>query len=250
MEDKKQSLLKKGELKKSLVELDFSEEEIASIIEKAEKDGKLEEVSDDKVVDKPDDYDGDDMKKSYDKVMSAKAEFDKSMSEFLDKFGKVPGFEKPTNSVDKSVNEDINKSMINDFEKSFGDKFGLIEKSLTDFFSNQGEINEKLSKSLDKLSEDVQAIAEAPNPLKGIFGSYKNSVIEKGIKTDEDGKAVYSLKDKPAVIDSFEKSLDKIENEKDKQVVRDMISSYTISGKVSETGLNIVKKALDIDFEK
>jgi len=248
-------LLKKDELTKSLQELDFSEEEINTIIEKAEEEGKL--VSDDEVVEKPEDYDKEEMKKAYDKVMSMKDDLDKSMSAFLDKYGSVPGFTKPTSDVaKKSEKEDIEKSeKVEELEKSFSDelqksfdtRFDTIQKS----FDTQNEINERIIKSLEKVEGLVQEVAEAPNPLKGLFGSYRDSLLEKGEKTNEDGQKVLSLqRDKAEVVDAFEKAIDKVEDERDKSLIRDMISTYTISKSVGPTGLDIVKKALNIDFEK
>jgi len=265
MGNKNQDLLNKDELTKSLQDFDFSEEEIASILEKAEKEGKLE-VRDKEVVDDSGEYDKEEMKKAYDGVMKAKAEFDKSMSDFLDKFGNVPGLKTPDDFTKKSEDDELEKA--EDFEiekadedelekaeedfiqKAFGEKVDGIEKSISSYFENQNKVNEELMKSLTKLNEDVTAIAETPNPLKSLLGSYGNLVIEKGIKMKDDGTEVYNLRNKSGVTEAFEKSLDKIDNEKDKQVVRDMISTYTISGVTSETGLNIVKKALNIDFEK
>ena len=262
--------LNKDELVKSLQDLEFTQEEIDTIISKAEKDGKIAS-GDDEVVEKPEDYDKEEMKKAYDKVMSMKDELDKSMTDFLDKYGSVPGFTKPTDDVaKKSVEADIEKSEEkeekkeevieksmetegnDDLMKSFDSKFEDIQKSFVDKFEEQGKINEQILKSLTEVSATVKEIAETPNPMKGLFGSYKDLLLEKGgDKTNEDGQKVYSLsKDKSSVVDAFEKAIDKVENEKDKSLIRDMISTYTINKSVNDTGLNIVKKALNIDFEK
>lgn len=253
--------LKRDELEKSLRDLDFTPEEITSIIEKAEKEGKFqpkeeEKEEDEKTIDEEKaqegkeetekGYDADEMKKAYGEVMAAKSAFDKAMDGFLDKFGSVPGFTAPTDFVKKSEEAEIEKSGVNDFEKAFGSRFDEILKG----FESQTKVNDQLQKSLEEVSKAVEQIATAPNPLKGLFGNYRGSVIEKGERTDEDGKTVYSLGNKELVTEQFEKAIDKVENEADKQVIRDMISSYTISNNISPKGLNIVKKALNIDFEK
>lgn len=243
----------KEELVKSLIDLEFSQEEIDKIVEKAEKDEKftaedkpeanktVDELAEEKAVDK------DDMKKAYDKVCSMKEDLDKSMTDFLNKYGNAPGIKTPDTNIEtvKSEKEDIQKSEINDFEKAFGDKFDSISKSL----ENQSLINDELVKSLQKINETVNAIAETPNPFKGVFGNYKGSILEKG-ENSEGGKRVLSLRDKDQAIEEFQKAIDKVENEQDKQIVRDLLSDFTISNKANATGLNIVKKALNIDIEK
>lgn len=252
-------LINKDEFIKSLTDLEFSPEEITEIVEKAEKEGKFA-PKDDEPVEKPEDYkeekaekeepeekeDKDEMKKAYDKIMSMKDELDKSMTDFLDKFGKVPGLPTPTEFVKKSEDNDIEKSFDSKFdviEKAFSGKFDEISKA----FTEQAEVNSEILKSLKSMNDTVNAIAETPNPYKGLFGSYRNSVIEKGGKGDEN---VVSLRDKNEVISTFEKAIDRVENEKDKNAIRDMISTFTISGLTNPTGLDIVKKALNIDFEK
>jgi len=261
--------LNRDELEKSLRDLDFTPEEITSIIEKAEKEGKFqpkeeEKKEDEKTIDEEDaakggeetekGYDADEMKKAYGDVMAAKTAFDSSLAQFLDKFGSVPGFTKPADfmkkaeeaEIEKSEKTEVEKSEVNDFEKAFGSRFDEILKG----FVTQTEVNNQLQKSIQEVSIAVEQIATAPNPLKGLFGNYRGSVIEKGERTDDDGKTVYSLGNKELVTEQFEKAIDKVENEGDKQVIRDMISSYTISNNISPKGLNIVKKALNIDFEK
>lgn len=252
--------LNRDELEKSLRDLDFTPEEITSIIEKAEKEGKFqpkeeEKKEDEKTIDEEDaakggeetekGYDADEMKKAYGDVMAAKSAFDKAMDGFLNKFGSVPGLTTPTDFVKKSEDAEIEKSEVNNFEKAFGDRFDQILKG----FVTQTEVNNQLQKSIQEVSIAVEQIATAPNPLKGLFGNYKGNVIEKG-EREEDGKTIYSLGNKELVTEQFEKAIDKVENEGDKQVIRDMISSYTISNNISPKGLNIVKKALNIDFEK
>lgn len=246
-------LLNKDELVKSLQDLDFSQEEIASIIEKGEKEGKFEvkeKEDDEKTIDEevaekaPEDKE--DMKKAYNEIMSAKSSLEKAMESFLNKFGSVPGLTTPTDFVKKSEEVEIEKSEVNDFEKAFGDKFDTILKG----FDNQTKFNEEIQKSMADMKNTVQAIAETPNPLKAFFSNYKSSVIEKGMREDENGKTVINLGNKEAVNEQFAKSIDKIENEQDKQTVRDLISAYNISGYTPAKGLDIVKKALNIDFEK
>lgn len=252
-----QDKLNKDELIKSLQDLEFSEEEISDIVSKAEKEDKLSK-EDEKPVTDPKEYEGDDdkkeedteedkddMKKAYDKIMSMKEDIDKSMTAFLDKFGKVPGLTTPTDFVKKSEEVEIEKSLDSKpdvIEKAFGDKFTEISKA----FSEQAEVNSEILKSLKEMHSTVNAIAETPNPYKGLFGSYRNSIIEKGGKDEN----VVSLRDKNEVIDAFEKAINKVSDEKDKNLIRDMISTFTISGITSPTGLDIVKKALNIDFEK
>lgn len=174
-----------------------------------------------------------------------KCDLDKAMTDFLDKFGSMPGVKTPDSDFTKKAEEDqLNKSIENDFEKSFGSRFDDIQKG----FESQNKINEEIVKSLQNLTTTVNQIAETPNPLKSILGKY--GFIEKGEKTNELGKKVVNLKNKEAVQNEISKAMDKVENEDDKQVLRDMLSDYTISNKTNPLGLDIVKKALDIDFEK
>ena len=251
--------LDKDELIKSLTELEFSPEEIDSIVEKAEKEGgfkdKVEDVAEEKdenekTVDE-EAADKNEMKKAYDKVMSMKDELDKSMADFLNKFGSAPGILTPATdlSVESTVKA-VAKAEVDGFEKSFTGKFDSIEKSFGDFVLDQSKVNDELVKSISKISETVNAIAETPNPFKGIFHNYKNSILEKGEKTNDNGHKVVSLRNKELTTETFEKAVDKVTNEEDKQIIRNMISDFTIAGKLNPTGLDIVSKALEIDFEK
>jgi hypothetical protein len=257
MEDNKDTgLLNKDELIKSLQEFDFTQDEIDGFIQKAEADGKFgsgkeEKEEDDKTIDEnkaEEAEDKDDMKKAYDKIMSMKSEMDKSMTEFLDKFGKVPGIPTPTDFTKKSEKEDIHKAEGIDIEKAFGDKFDTISKSIEDRFDSQTKVNEEIVKSLKTMTETVNAIAESPNPFKGIRNSY--NFIEKGEKMDENGKQIVSLRSKEQVEKLIEKAISQTENELDKKEMRDTLSDYSIAGKIRPAGFDIVKKALNIDFEK
>lgn len=254
-------LINKDELIKSLTDLEFSVEDINEIVEKAEKEGKLA-PADDNVVKEGAEYeaaekektDKEEVKKAFDKIMSMKDELDKSIADFTCKYGEMPGFEKPKTEpvvvTEKAETDELEKAEKDAFEKALGGRFEVIEKAFEDRFTAQQKINEELLKSLSGIQSTVQQIAETPNPLKGLFGSYGNAIIEKGGKSNEDGQTVYSLRDKKSVIGVFEKSIDKISNEADRQIVNNMISSYTISGLTNDTGLDIVKKALNVDFEK
>lgn len=257
--------INKDELRKSLLDI-FSTEEVDQMIEKAEKEGKFdkkemgEKSDDEKTVDEEavekEDEDDDDVKKAYDKIMSMKSDLDKSMTNFLDKFGKMPGVKTPDTDITKKAEEDqlekkkevIEKSEVNDFEKAFGSKFDEIQKSFTDRLDAQSKVNEEIVKALHNVSETVNQIAQTPNPLKALTGKYQ--FIEKGEKTDENGKRVVSLRDKEAVQNEISKAIDKISDETDQQIVRDLLSDYTVTNRVNPKGLNIVKKALDIEFEK
>lgn len=241
-------LLNKDELVKSLRDLEFSEEEINSIVEKGEKEGKFlqgdDKKNDDDDAKTVDQLDQEEMKKAYDAVMAAKTQVEKAMEDFLNRFGNVPGFTAPADFVKKGEEDELNKSEVIDIEKAFGDRFDSIMKG----FETQNELNSNILKSISEIKESVEAIAQTPNPLKGLFGNY--NFIEKGEKFNDDGVQVVNLRNKDAAIDKFEKAIDKVENENDKQVIRDLISDFTISGVTNQKGLNIVKKALNIDFEK
>lgn len=249
------------ELKKSLEGLDFEEKEIQEILEKAEAENLLADeqeaiekgekagkgVTDNEVAD-PKDMDQKEMEKAYENIMSKKAEVEKSISEYCDKFGNVPGFKKPTDFfTSKSLDVDIEKGFSTQntmFEKAFA---GVEELRLT--VMKQVEINKGISDSLSEINKTVNEIASAPNPLKGLFGSYHNRVVEKGEGKDNDANVI-SLRDRQTTLDTFEKSLDKIQNEEDKNAVRSLISTFTISKSVNERALNIVKKAMNVEFEK
>lgn len=248
----------KDDLIKALTDTGFSQEEIDGLIAKAEADGKFEEKEekDEKTVDEQEqekgkegmDDDRDEMKKAYDKVMDMKSELDKAMDSFFDKFGSVPGFTKPEDPFkSKSIETDIEKAEVVDIQKSFD----TIQKGFTDMiekaFADQSTIIDDLKKSLGEVKDDIKKVAEAPNPFKSLTAKYQ--FIEKG--ENADGKQSLSLaRNKHKVIDTFVKSLDKIENEEDQNVVRNMISDFTIANKTNEAGLNIVSKAMEIDFEK
>lgn len=255
------SRLDLDELRKSLQELEFSETEIQEVLEKAEAENKLLDDDDSitkgcdaekgKVTDKdvadPAELEKEEMKKAYDEIMYKKTDLDKSISDYCDKFGNVPGFTKPDDFfTSKSLDVNIEKGFTaqNDlFEKAFA---GVEALKIT--VMEQVEINKGITDSLNKIQKSVEEIANTPNPLKGLFGSYQNKVVEKGGK---DGDVdVISLRDRGAAINAFEKSLDKIENEEDKNAVRSLISTFTINKTVNDKALNIVKKALKVDFEK
>lgn len=256
VDNKDTGLLNKDELIKSLQEFDFTQEEIDSFIQKAEKDGKFEPKSkeeeenektvDEEKVEKVEDKD--EMKKAFDKIMDMKTEIDKSMTEFLDKFGRVPGMPTPTDFTKKSEEDELNKAEKEDIQKAFVGKFDEISKSIENRFESQTRVNEEIVKSLKEMSETVNAIAEAPNPFKGIRNSY--NFIEKSEKTDENGKKVVSLRNKEQVEKLIEKAIDKTEDSIDKKELRDTLSDYSIAGKIRPAGFDIVKKALEIEFEK
>lgn len=240
------------DLRKALTDLDFSQEEIESMISKAEKEEEIKDEKseeDKKTVDQENQEDSEEeVKKAFSKVMDMKTELDKAMDSFFDKYGSVPGFSKPEDPFCmKAIENDIEKAEVVDFQKSFD----TIQKGFTDMiekaFSEQSVVIDDLKKSLDTVKEDIKKVAEAPNPFKSLTGRYQ--FLEKGEK--EDGKQSLSLaRNKHKVIDTFVKSLDKIENEEDQNVVRNMISDFTIANKTNEAGLNIVSKAMEIDFEK
>lgn len=252
----------KDELIKALQELEIGQSEIDEIILKAEKDGKfkiedkkedektIDEVAADQAENKEDAPDKDDMKKAFDKIMSAKADIDKSMNDFLNKYGNAPGIKTPDTDIEtvKSEKEDIQKSEVNDFEKAFGNLQATIEKSFNDRFETQTKVNEELVKSLQNINQTVEKIAQTPLTYKSMF-DYNKSILEKGEK-DSNGKTIVSLRDKESVIDYMEKSIDKVDNEKDKQLIRDNISNYSIANKISPEGIQIVSKAMNIDIVK
>ena len=257
MDKRDETLVKldKNELVKNLQGLDFSEEEISDIIKKGEKEGNFKpkekeedtETVDEAAAESAKKKDGEEeIKKAYDKIVSMKADIDKAMGDFLNMFGNVPGLTTPTEFVKKAIEDDLEKSQVNDIEKAFGEKIDNILKG----FEKQTEINEELTKALGEIQGTVEKIASSDKMFKSVFGNYTGNVIEKGEKIDGDGKTVYNLGNKNACNDQFAKSMEKIENEEDKQVVRDLISTFNISGFTSDRGLNIVKKALNIDFEK
>lgn len=256
--------LNKEDLIKSLQDTEaFSEEEINEIVEKAEKEGKFTPVKDIEVVDKPSDYkadkekkkeedpeDDNDMKKAYGEICSMKQNLDKAMSDFnskySNKYGSIPGIPTPTGDpvVVKSLENELG---VDSIQKAFGDKIDSISKAIED----QQKLNIEITKSLDLINKSVGEIANAPNPFKGLFGNYNGNVLEKADKFNEEGKKVLSLsRNKNDVNNAFEKAIDVVKDESDKKIVRDMISTYAISGITSRDGLNIVSKALDIDFEK
>lgn len=239
MVDKKFSQSEIDELRKSLKDLEFSDEEIEAMVEKAEqaeieKAEKIEDEDEEEVdeSDEKEEVDEDEMKKAMDTIKSMKTELDKAMDSFLDRFGKVPGFTTPNFDVK-------NKSIETDIEKSF-------HKS----FEAQTEVNSEIRKSLDELKGMVEKIAEAPNPLKSLFGDYQRNVIEKGEKFDDEGKQIVSLNNKKAVQDTLLKSLDVVKEADHIQLIRDEISNFTVTNKLNPKTLNIVKKALNVEFEK
>lgn len=244
--------LDKDELRKSLLEF-FTPEEAEAMIVKAEKDGKFGSDNEDDDSGKPADDktidqeaaekagEGDDVKKAYDQIMSLKSELDKSISKFFDMFGNMPGVKTPDSDMTKkSIDNDIEKGLDNEITKSFD--------SIMKGFDKQNEINQEIIKSISDVAKTVNQIAQAPNPMKSIMGQY--GFIEKSEKTNEEGKKVISVRNKTAVQSEISKAMDKITDEGEQQVLRNMLSDFTISNRLNPEGLDIVKKALDIDFEK
>jgi len=257
------NLLNKDELIKSLQDLDFEQSAIDSIIAKGEKGGNFEpdekgekkeetETIDEAKAEKKKDDEGEeaeDMKKAFNEIMSAKTALDKSMEDFLNKFGNAPGIKTPDTDLSNGAGvekKEIQKSITDEFEKSFGDKLDVFAKG----FESQSKINEELVKSLRNITETVNAIADAPSPMKSIIGNYRNNLLEKGEKTDENGKKIISLGNKEVVEACIEKAIKVTENEEDKTELRATLSDFSIANKVRPVGFNIVKKALDIDFGK
>lgn len=239
---KKYSSEEIDELRKSLTELEFSEEEVNEMISKAEDEE--EEVEEPEVDEEEDE---EEMSKAYNNIMKMKTDLDKAMDSFLDRFGKVPGFKTPDFDVkNKSIDTDIEKAEKEDISKAFSNNFDMIQKS----FDAQKEFNEEIKKSLENISEVVSKIAEAPNPLKSLFGNYSRSIIEKGEKLNDEGKRIVDLNNKKEVQDVLLKSLDVLTEEDHKQAVRDEISNFTVTNKLNPKTLNIVKKAMNVDFEK
>lgn len=241
------------DLRKALTDLNFSQEEIDGMISKAEKENELEDEKseeDKKTVDQEEQEEGkeDEMKKAYNKVMDMKTELDKAIDVFFDKFGNIPGFTKPDDPFKtKSLENDIEKAEVVDIQKSFDSIQKSFNNVIEKAFASQNTVIDELKKSIEDIKGDVAKVAEAPNPLKSLLGRY--NYIEKGER--EDGKKALSLSgERYKVLEVFEKSLSKIENEEDQSVVRNMISDFTIAKKTNKTGLDIVSKAMEIDFEK
>lgn len=221
------------ELKKSLTDLEFSEEEIKDMISKAEEEEIEEETEEEE------------MKKAYDSIMKMKSVLKTAMDSFLDRFGNVPGFHAPNFDIkDKSVVNDIEKSFSDDIVKGFSLQFDDLKKSI----ESQLTFNETIQKSIDSINETVNKIAETPNPFKSLMGSY--GIIEKGDKMSEDGKKIISLKDKRGVQDILLKSLSVIKEEDKIQKIRDEISNFTVTNKLNPKSLDIVSKAMNVEFEK
>jgi len=232
------------ELRKSLTDLEFSKKEVNEMISKAEDE---EEEVEEEIDEDEGKENEEEMSKAYDNIMKMKTDLDKAMDSFLDRFGKVPGFKTPDFDVkNKGVENDIEKAIDNDIQKAFDSRFDSIEKS----FDAQKQFNETIQKSLETISETVQKIAEAPNPLKSLLGNYSNSIIEKGEKLNDEGKQVINLNNKKAVQDILLKSLDVVKEEDQKEAIRDEISNFTVVNKLNPKTLNIVKKAMNVDFEK
>lgn len=239
------------DLRKSLKDLEFSKEEVEEMVNKAinldisksEDEGDEEEEGKEKESDESEEeeeVEENEMKKAFDDIKKMKSELDKAMDTFLDRFGNVPGFTKPDFDIK-------NKGIDNDIEKGFGsEKLNMIEKS----FEKQEEVNETILKSLDALKESVSQIANAPNPLKSLLGDYSGSIIQKGERTDENGKSIINVSNKKAVQDVLIKSLDVIKEEDHKQLVRDEISNFTVVNRLNPKTLNIVSKAMNVEFEK
>jgi len=242
MVDKKNTLTPEevDDLRKSLKDLEYTDQEIDDMINAQiqKSEDKEEEEKEEAEEDDDTPVDADEMKKAYDDIKKMKSDMDKAMGSFLDRFGKVPGFTTPTFDVK-------NKAMEDDIQKSFDSKFIDISKS----FEAQTQVNESILKSLEAVQATVNKIAEAPNPLKGIFGDYSRSVIEKGESFNKDGKQVISLKDKKGVQDVLIKSLDVVQEDQ-KQKIRDEISNFTVTNKLDPRSLNIVSKAMNVEFEK
>jgi hypothetical protein len=255
MTEKDNEIIDKEELRKSLTGM-FSEEEINELIEKAEKEGKFgaKKEKEDPEDEDEDDEGGDEkaeMEKAYGELKSMHEGYSAKKSEFLDKFGKVPGFKTPDFDVKvKAVENDIEKSFDSDkfstnIQKSFTDKLDEIEKSIQKSYEDKFET---IQKSIDSIGNKFEEFLNAPNPLKSIVGNY--SFIEKGIKTNEDGKTIVRYGNKKAVQDQIMKAIDVVKEEDQKEMLRTGLSNLTVTGNCSPKVYGIVEKALDIEFEK
>lgn len=258
--------IKKDDLVKALTDVGFSEEDIEQAVEKAMEEGKLD-------TEEPGNEEGNEEKEEMEKALQGiaklKGDLQKAESEFLDRFGNVEGFTKPTEFITKSEQEieelakqqeaEIRKSIEEELEnnqetlfKSEDFKDDLVKGVVDSMSTSFTEKFENIQKSITTIQEEVKAIADAPNPLKGIFGNYQKELIQKSV--DAEGNASVSMKDKNStlnLLESAKTAAEKAGKSEDVNILKGMISDFNITNTINnDHGLNIVKSYTDIDIEK
>jgi len=241
------------ELRKSLEALDMSPEEIEDFIQKANKsdekeesqetekpkeegegsestiaekaeeakedDNKEPEVKDEKpAIEKA--VEEEDLEKACSALKMQQAEIQKSIDEMEAKMGKK---KEPV----------VEKSIENDFEKSFGQRFEDIEKSLfasmEERFAEQSDIIKGLQDELAEAKKEIKVIGDTPIPTKSIVSSA--TFFEKGQENEFGGepKVLSISRDRDDLLKGMTDMLQKSTDQDIKTMLENGISDYTIN---------------------
>jgi len=173
------------ELRKSLEDLEFSPEEIESIISKAKAEA-MEAEDEDEDEDETGDEDTD---------------FEDEEAEEFEKKGKKEG-------IKKSINADILKAIRQANEIHLQK---VTERLTSSFEKSIEEITKKVEGELDDIKKSIEKIGSIPEPRRGFS---RQSILEKGgLGEDDNGKKILSVSSQKddvikAMEDVIEKSTD------------------------------------------
>jgi len=230
----------------------YTEDEIQDILTKAKADmpvedpGEYEEKPEDggEKEEKEEKEDDELVKKAMtEKIDDLKEQLKKAVTEFEDKYGKLPETSTPSACLTKSLDVDF---LSADFEKSLDSRIQTLDESLQ---ARLQEISKSFEDSLSEIRKTVDEIADAPIMMKGLTHNY-NFIEKGGERVDENGKRHVSLRNRKHVEEVFTKAIESDMSDSDRKILSDEFSSFYISKKApSLEALDIVKKAIDIEFD-
>lgn len=232
-----------NELVKSLAEeLDMSEEEILSLIEKSDEDelekggkmkkadGKEKEGEEDGEKEEGDEEGAEDSDDE-DKSKSEEADLVKSIQDNMNKLKELRGA-KP---VDK--NDDVIKSYFAGFSDDFKKSFDTFKSEVNEFITPMKEEIAEIKKSIDTIGENSQ----------GQKGVRFNTFLEKSgdnAPVVKDGKTYLSSRDRDGISEAMLKVIEKSEKSGDSDLKKSMsadLINYQGSNQLSKeavVGLN------------
>lgn len=191
------------ELRKSLEDLEFSPEEIESIISKAKAEA-MEAEDEDEDEDETGDEDTD---------------FEDEEAEEFEKKGKKEG-------IKKSINADILKAIRQANEIHLQK---VTERLTSSFEKSIEEITKKVEGELDDIKKSIEKIGSIPEPRRGFS---RQSILEKGgLGQDEEGKKILSVSlQKDEVIKAMEDVIEKSTDENRRNRFEKALLHYNMGG--------------------
>jgi hypothetical protein len=245
---------------KGLSEIGFSDEEIntkkADHVAKIEAEEAIEKAKK-PVEEKEEKREGEDDEDSMEKAMSGIRDMykamEKAMTTLEDKYGKLPLVSQAKENTELKKSEEANlekaeeaglmKSFGDDIMKSFGEK-------MEEFQANIGERLEKSEQARERMEETLNEYMDSPliqkQPLKNDY-----SFIEKGEKTNDDGKRVMSLsQESEEIIKCINDTLGSCKDEGDKKFLQSAISTMTIQKSMCIEAAQILQEEANIEFRR